>query len=68
MNGVIQRQPHGSGTAKLSITLPRDEVARLRRESRARGKSVSFLVAELISDARKAHALMQQLIAAERTV
>lgn len=48
MSIVIRRQRHGINVEQATITISRDEMARLRREARGQGITVSRHVVNLI--------------------
>lgn len=48
MSTVIRRQAHGIRVQQITITLPGDEMTRLRREARQQGITVSRYVVNLI--------------------
>lgn len=48
MSAVIRRQEHGIKAISLSVTLPGNEMARLRREARQQGITVSRHIVNLI--------------------
>lgn len=67
MTAVIRRQEHGIRAVSLSITLPGTEMARLRREARGQGITVSRHVVNLIRLAWSVQGAMASVQGADKS-